>query len=99
MNKGQAQPLSLSGLFGVGVALAAMALFSPAPATADSRPNIVLIVSDNQGHSLIGAYGNDEIKTHKIDRLAARGMQFNQAFAVNGVCSPTRATLLTGLIP
>ena len=101
MNKKQAQPPSPSGLLGAAAALAAMALFSlaPATATADSRPNIVLILSDNQGHSLIGAYGNDEIKTPNIDRLAARGMQFNHAFAVNGVCSPTRATLLTGLIP
>ena len=66
---------------------------------ADARPNIVLIVSDNQSHTLIGTYGNKEIKTPNIDRLARRGVQFNQAFAVNGVCSPTRATLLTGLMP
>jgi arylsulfatase A-like enzyme len=68
-------------------------------ATAASPPNIVLIVSDNQSHSLLGTYGNDEIRTPNIDQLAAEGIQFNRAFSVNGVCSPTRATLMTGLLP
>lgn len=62
-------------------------------------PNVILIVSDNQSPSLIGSYGNKEIKTPNIDLLAQQGVQFNNAFAVSGVCSPTRATLLTGLLP
>ncbi len=74
-------------------------LISFSAVAANSRPNIILIVSDNQSHSLIGSYGNAAIKTPNIDRLAAQGIQFNNAFAVNGVCSPTRATLLTGLMP
>ena len=48
---------------------------------------------------MIGAYGNQEIKTPNIDKLAAEGMKFSNAFAVSGVCSPSRASLLTGLIP
>lgn len=64
-----------------------------------SRPNVLLIVTDNQSASTIGSYGNASIRTPNIDRLAAEGMRFNQAFAVNGVCSPTRATMMTGLIP
>ena len=67
--------------------------------SAETRPNIILILSDNQGSSLLGTYGNTEINTPNIDRLANEGIRFNNAFAVNGVCSPTRATLLTGLIP
>ena len=66
---------------------------------AEKLPNIVLIVSDNQSQSLIGTYGNTEIATPNIDRLAAEGARFDQAFAVSGVCSPTRAALLTGLLP
>ena len=66
---------------------------------ADSPPNIVLIISDNQSHSLLGTYGNREILTPNIDQLAAEGIRFNHAFSVNGVCSPTRATLMTGLLP
>ncbi len=74
-------------------------VYSPFILSAETRPNIVLIVSDNQGSSLLGTYGNEEIKTPNIDSLASEGIRFNNAFAVNGVCSPTRATLLTGLIP
>ena len=68
-------------------------------ATAAQLPNIVLIISDNQSHSLLGTYGNNEIRTPNIARLAAEGIQFNHAYSVNGVCSPTRATLMTGLLP
>ncbi len=66
---------------------------------AETRPNVILILSDNQSSTLLGTYGNEEVKTPNIDRLAQEGIRFNNAFAVNGVCSPTRATLLTGLIP
>lgn len=69
------------------------------PAQAAGRPNLLLILTDNQSPSLIGAYGNREIRTPNIDRLAAEGMLFTRAFATSGVCSPARATLLTGLIP
>jgi arylsulfatase A-like enzyme len=66
---------------------------------ADSRTNLVLIVADNQGAWTLGCYGNPEIKTPHIDRLASEGMRFTRAFSPNGVCSPTRASLLTGLMP
>lgn len=64
-----------------------------------SPPNLLLIVTDNQGPGLLGAYGNRDIRTPNIDRLAAEGLLFEQAYATSGVCSPTRATLLTGLLP
>lgn len=63
------------------------------------RPNVVLILTDNQAAWTLGCYGNPDIRTPNIDRLAAGGMQFNRCYSVNAVCSPTRATLLTGLIP
>lgn len=56
-------------------------------------------MTDNQNPSLLGAYGNREIKTPRIDQLAREGMLFSNAFAASGVCSPTRAALLTGLMP
>ena len=77
----------------------ALVIYFPHVLSAQTRPNIILILSDNQGSSLLGTYGNKEIKTPNIDRLANEGIRFNNAFSVNGVCSPTRATLLTGLIP
>ena len=64
-----------------------------------SRVNIVLVISDNQSSRLLGAYGNREIKTPNIDLLAESGVMFRNAFAANGVCSPSRASLLTGLVP
>ena len=81
------------------VFLALATCFPLVSAAQATPPNIVLIVSDNQSSALLGTYGNNEIKTPNIDRLAQQGIRFNNAFAINGVCSPTRATLLTGLIP
>ena len=66
---------------------------------AEQQYNIVFILADNQSSEAIGAYGNQDVKTPNIDQLASSGVQFNNAFAVSGMCSPTRATLLTGLIP
>ncbi|MCA9248230.1 MAG: sulfatase-like hydrolase/transferase, partial [Planctomycetales bacterium] len=63
------------------------------------RPNVVFILTDNQGAWSLGCYGNPDIKTPHIDRLARDGTLFRHAYANNAVCSPTRATLLTGLMP
>lgn len=63
------------------------------------QPNIVLIFTDNQQASTLGCYGNPEIQTPNIDRLAAQGMAFDNAFCPNAFCSPCRASLLTGLLP
>ena len=68
-------------------------------AAQDAPPNILFIVVDNQPASILGAYGNPDVKTPNIDRLADKGLRFTHAFAVHGMCSPTRATLLTGLLP
>lgn len=67
--------------------------------SAANRPNLLIIMTDNQSPSLMGTYGNQDIRTPNIDQLAAEGLQFNNAFATSGVCSPTRATFLTGLLP
>ena len=75
------------------------ATLSVSAIAADKKPNILFILSDNQHAGLLGIYGNPDIKTPHIDRLAAGGVKFTNAFAVNGMCSPTRATLMTGLMP
>lgn len=66
---------------------------------AQQPPNILFILTDNQPASLLGTYGNPDVKTPHIDQLAREGIQFNRFYAVNGMCSPTRATLMTGLMP
>lgn len=64
-----------------------------------AQPNLVFILTDNQGAWTLGCYGNPDIRTPHIDRLAAEGIRFTRALSCNPVCSPTRATFLTGLIP
>ncbi|MEW4528720.1 sulfatase-like hydrolase/transferase [Maioricimonas sp. JC845] len=68
-------------------------------AAGQSRPNVVLIMTDNHGPWSLGCYGNEDVRTPHIDRLAEEGALFTRAFANNAVCSPTRATVLTGLMP
>lgn len=67
--------------------------------TAQDRPNIVFILSDDQGPWALGCAGNQEIRTPHLDRLAAEGMRFSSFFCTSPVCSPARASLLTGRIP
>ena len=64
-----------------------------------ARPNVLFIVSDDQGPWALGCAGNDEIRTPVLDRLAANGMRFSNFFCTSPVCSPARASLLTGDIP
>jgi arylsulfatase A-like enzyme len=61
--------------------------------------NVVFIMTDNQGAWTLGCYGNRDIRTPNVDSLAEDGIRFSNAYAVNSVCSPSRATFLTGLIP
>ena len=60
-------------------------------------PNIILIVADDLGYGDLGCYGQNQIKTPNLDRVAAEGMQFMQAYAGNTVCIPSRCALMTGL--
>lgn len=64
-----------------------------------SRPNVILILLDDLGWADLGCYGSTYHKSPHIDRLAAEGMRFTQAYAAAPVCSPTRAALLTGRWP
>jgi len=63
------------------------------------RLNVLLFMTDNQPAELLGCYGNDEVRTPHIDALAAEGTVFDNAFCVNGMCSPCRASVMTGLMP
>ncbi len=62
------------------------------------RPNVVFVLTDDQGPWAAGCYGNDEIRTPSIDRLADTGTRFERFFVACPVCSPSRATFLTGRI-
>lgn len=72
----------------------------PGKALAQSpRPNIVLIAIDDLGWSDTGCYGSTFYQTPQIDRLAAQGIRFTDAYAAGPVCSPTRASFMTGKHP
>lgn len=65
-------------------------------AAADNRPNVLLIVTDDQRPDTIGALGNDRIQTPNLDALVKRGTTFNRAVAPNPICTPSRAELISG---
>ena len=60
------------------------------------RPNILYIMTDDHAAHAIGAYGSRINKTPHLDRLAAGGMRFANCFATNSICTPSRATIITG---
>ena len=64
-----------------------------------NRPNILLIVSDDQGYHDVSYYGTADIETPNIDRIRNSGIRFDEFYANSPVCSPTRASLMTGLYP
>ncbi len=63
------------------------------------RPNIVLVISDDQRQDMLSCMGNKYTKTPNFDRMAKEGMVFENAFCTSGVCSPSRASFLTGKHP
>jgi arylsulfatase A-like enzyme len=74
--------------------------FPGRPATAaERRPNVIVFLVDDMGWMDCGAYGSKYYETPSIDRLATRGMRFTDAYSANPLCSPTRASILTGKYP
>jgi len=64
-----------------------------------NRPNIIIILADDLGWADLGCYGSTFYETPNLDRLAANGIKFTQAYTPSPVCSPTRASLMTGKNP
>lgn len=69
------------------------------PGKTDQMPNIIFILVDDLGWADLGCYGSDFHETLNIDRLAGQGMRFTNAYAACPVCSPTRASIMTGKYP
>lgn len=63
---------------------------------AAQRPNIVIILADDLGYGDLGCYGHPTIRTPNLDRMAAEGMRFTDFYSAAEVCTPSRASLLTG---
>ena len=88
----------LSGLTSAVVTLAATHCTFIEAAEA-KRPNIVFILADDLGWADVGCFGSKYYETPNIDRLATQGMRFTDAYAACAVCSPTRASIMTGKYP
>lgn len=86
-----------AALFMVAVGDAAAAEAVDASAGA-SRPNILFFLSDDQRAGFLGCAGHPILKTPAIDRLAAEGVRFENAFVTTSICAASRATLLTGVV-
>jgi len=69
------------------------------PSVAAAKPNIVFILIDDMGGADVGCFGSKYHETPNIDRLASQGMRFTDGYAACAVCSPTRASILTGKYP
>jgi len=67
--------------------------------TATNRPNVIFILADDLGWGDLGCYGNKQIKTPNLDRLAKQGTLFTQFYVNGSVCSPSRCAFMTGQYP
>jgi len=76
-----------------------LALFPVAFCTADSKPNFIVIMTDDQGYQDVGCFGSPNIKTPHLDQMAVDGMKFTDFYSMAPICSASRAGLLTGCYP
>src|SRR5207302_8140915 len=87
-------------ILGWAAALALAWVLGPAPAPAAGAgraPNVLFILADDLGYGDLGCYGQKEIKTPNLDRLASQGVRFAQCYAGSTVCAPSRCCLMTGM--
>ena len=89
---GRIATIGLSWLLGSAAVLAVAA-------ESDKRPNVVMIISDDQAYSDFGFMGNDVVQTPNLDALAAQSTVFTRGYVPSSVCRPSLVTLLTGLYP
>lgn len=87
----------LQNVFSATAGLALTARLHGLAGATTRRPNIVFILVDDMGYGDTSVYGQKKFKTPNIDRLAAEGVRFAQAYAGAPVCAPSRSTLMTGL--
>jgi len=73
--------------------------FSCSKAPTDSPPNIIFILTDDQGYGDLGVYGATDIDTPNLDLMAKEGAYFTSYYATQPVCSASRASILTGCYP
>ncbi|HKL20341.1 MAG TPA: sulfatase, partial [Tichowtungia sp.] len=76
-----------------------LALLASCAAFGAGKPNVAIILNDDQGYQDLGCYGSPDIKTPRVDQMAKDGMRFTDFYVASPVCSASRAALLTGCYP
>ena len=87
------EPFVLSNV-AIVASLILYVIFAALSQASGGRPNIIILLTDDQGYGDLGHHGNTDIKTPNIDRFAQESVVFER-FYVSPVCAPTRASLLT----
>ncbi len=77
--------------------LALLGVLSGCGGKDDDRPNIIVIITDDHRHDFLGSVSPETVQTPHLDRLAAEGIRYSNAFVTTSLCSPARATYLTGV--
>jgi arylsulfatase A-like enzyme len=83
----------------LGILIAALMCLSEIAAADDARPNILVIMTDQQAASAMSAAGNPYLETPAIDSIAARGVRFDRAYVTQPLCLPSRSSMMTGRYP
>ena len=89
-------PLAAAAL---ATAIVAWLCVAPARAVQAGRPNIIFVLADDLGVNDLGAYGRRDHRTPHLDRLASEGLRFTTAYVGSPICSPSRASIMTGRHP
>lgn len=91
--------IKMAGVSAASVSMSGMwsGCASAANTKAAKKPNIIFLFADDLGYGDLGCYGQKQIKTPNLDRMAAEGMLFTQHYAGSTVCAPSRCVLMTGL--
>ena len=80
-----------------GILLAVAGACAEKKTNVANKPNVIYILADDMGYGDLGCYGQKEIKTPAIDKIAAEGIRFTRHYSGSTVCAPSRCVLMTGL--
>ncbi len=83
----------------IGIAVLAMSVGNAGKLHAEDRPNFIVILCDNLGYGDVGCFGSTQHRTPHIDRMADEGLKLTSFYVASGVCTPSRASLMTGCYP